>query len=75
MGNGPLILIAGRPLASGDAAEKGAGGRHDVLDYMSSIMRDENEGKRERLDAAKAAAPYDGNASRDTVEDKTSLIE
>ena len=45
------------------------------LDYMLSIMRDENEDKRERLDAAKAAAPYDGKASRDTVEDKTSQIE
>jgi hypothetical protein len=28
------------------------------LDYLLSIMRDENEDKRERLDAAKAAAPY-----------------
>ena len=46
-----------------------------TLDYMLSIMRDENEDKRERLDAAKAAAPYDGKASRDTVEDKTSPIE
>ena len=28
------------------------------LDYLLSIMRDPNEEKRERLDAAKAAAPY-----------------
>ncbi len=28
------------------------------LDYLLSIMRDESEDKRERLDAAKAAAPY-----------------
>ena len=28
------------------------------LDYLLSIMRDEKEGKRERTDAAKAAAPY-----------------
>ena len=28
------------------------------LDYLLSIMRDESEEKRERLDAAKAAAPY-----------------
>jgi hypothetical protein len=28
------------------------------LDYLLSVMRDESEGKRERLDAAKAAAPY-----------------
>jgi hypothetical protein len=28
------------------------------LDYLLSVMRDESEDKRERLDAAKAAAPY-----------------
>ena len=28
------------------------------LDYLLAIMRDEGEDKRERLDAAKAAAPY-----------------
>jgi hypothetical protein len=28
------------------------------LDYLLTIMRDESEDKRERLDAAKAAAPY-----------------
>jgi hypothetical protein len=28
------------------------------LDYLLSVVRDESEDKRERLDAAKAAAPY-----------------
>ena len=28
------------------------------LDYLLSIVRDETENKRERIDAAKAAAPY-----------------
>jgi hypothetical protein len=28
------------------------------LDYLLSVMRDENEKRRERIDAAKAAAPY-----------------
>jgi hypothetical protein len=28
------------------------------LDYLLSVVRDESEHKRERLDAAKAAAPY-----------------
>jgi hypothetical protein len=28
------------------------------LDYLLSIVRDESKGQRERLDAAKAAAPY-----------------
>ena len=28
------------------------------MDYLLSIVRDENEDKRARIDAAKAAAPY-----------------
>jgi hypothetical protein len=41
-----------------DARQKALAGGIMPLDYLLSIMRDENEDKRERLDAAKAAAPY-----------------
>jgi hypothetical protein len=41
-----------------EARQKAHAGGLTPLDYLLSIMRDENEDKRERLDAAKAAAPY-----------------
>jgi hypothetical protein len=41
-----------------EARQRAVAGGMTPLDYLLSIVRDENEGKRERLDAAKAAAPY-----------------
>jgi hypothetical protein len=41
-----------------EARQRAAAGGMMPLDYLLSIMRDENENKRERIDAAKAAAPY-----------------
>ena len=41
-----------------EARQRAAAGGMMPLDYLLSIMRNESEGKRERLDAAKAAAPY-----------------
>jgi hypothetical protein len=41
-----------------EARRRAHGGGITPLDYLLSIMRDESEDKRERLDAAKAAAPY-----------------
>jgi|SRR5580658_2557913 hypothetical protein len=41
-----------------EARQRAAAGGMMPLDYLLSIMRDENENKRERLDAARAAAPY-----------------
>ncbi len=41
-----------------EARQRAVAGGMMPLDYLLSIMRDENEGKRERIDAAKAAAPY-----------------
>ncbi len=41
-----------------EARQRAAAGGMMPLDYLLLIMRDESEDKRERLDAAKAAAPY-----------------
>jgi hypothetical protein len=41
-----------------EARQKAFAGGLTPLDYLLSIMRDENEDKRQRIDAAKAAAPY-----------------
>jgi hypothetical protein len=41
-----------------EARQRAAAGGMMPLDYLLAIMRDESEHKRERLDAAKAAAPY-----------------
>jgi hypothetical protein len=41
-----------------EARQKARVGGLTPLEYLLSIMRDESEDKRERLDAAKAAAPY-----------------
>jgi hypothetical protein len=41
-----------------EARQRALAGGMMPLDYLLSIMRDETEDKRERLDAAKAAAPY-----------------
>ena len=38
-----------------EARQRAVAGGMMPLDYLLSIMRDENEGKRERIDAAKAA--------------------
>jgi hypothetical protein len=41
-----------------EARQRAVAGGMMPLDYLLSIMRDENEDKRQRIDAAKAAAPY-----------------
>ena len=41
-----------------EARKRAAAGGIMPLDYLLLVMRDETEDKRERLDAAKAAAPY-----------------
>ena len=41
-----------------EARKRAAEGGLMPLDYMLSILRDENVAREERMDAAKAAAPY-----------------
>jgi hypothetical protein len=54
---------AGRKLGSvaridAEARQRAHAGGQTPLEFLSSIMRDQREDKRDRLDAAKAAAPY-----------------
>ncbi len=62
-GHGGAMPGAGRPKGGAnkindEARKKALAGGTSPLDYLLSVMRDENQEDARRLDAAKAAAPY-----------------
>lgn len=63
MSRGGARQGAGRPpmaknVIDREAREKAHASGQSPLDFMLEVMRDETAGRSQRLDAAKAAAPY-----------------